>query len=139
MLITSHSTSEHEFRFTLDMDDDEAAGVAALSGPWQLEVVDGRDIKLTECVYQRGPVTAVLADITHTVTGSGAVYLGVKIDLESGVATVEEGATKGDVTDSGVPSDPQYFKKLLYALRVEDDAVSVIRDYRLIPEVVARV
>ena len=137
MLITSHSTAEHEFHFTLDMDDE--AVEAALSGPWQLEVVDGLDIKLTECVYQRGPVTAVLADITHTVTGSGAVYLGVKIDLESGVATVEEGATRGDVTDADIPADPQYLRKLLYALLVEDDSVRVVRDYRMMPEVVARV
>ena len=138
MLITSHGTTEHEFHFTLDMDE-EAAGVAALSGPWQLEVVDGRDIKLTECVYQRGPVTVALADVLHTVSGSGTVYLGIQVDLDSGAVTVEEGTSKADVTDSGVPSDPQYFKKLLYALRVEDDAVCVIRDYRLIPEVVARV
>ena len=137
MLITSHSTAEHEVHFTLDMDDE--AVEAALSGPWQLEVVDGLDIKLTECVYQRGPVTAVLADITHTVTGSGAVYLGVKIDLESGVATVEEGATRGDVTDADIPADPQYLRKLLYALLVEDDSVRVVRDYRMMPEVVARV
>ena len=138
MLITSHSTSEHEFRFTLDMDDG-AADVAALSGPWQLEVVDARDIKLTDCVYQRGPATVALADILHTVAGSDTVYLGIRIDLDSGAVTVIEGAAKASVTDSDVPSDPQYFKKLLYALLVEDDMVSVIRDYRLIPEVVSRV
>ena len=136
MLVTSHGTTEHEFHYTLDMDD---AGVEALPGPWQLEVVKGRDIKLTECVYQRGPVTVALADVLHTVSGSGKVYLGIQVDLDSGAVTAVEGTSKAAVTDIDVPSDPQYFKKLLYALWVEDDAVSVIRDYRLIPEVVARV
>lgn len=137
MLMTSHSAVERGFNFTFDSVEDDDGG--SLPGPWQLKVVDGLDIKLTECVYQRGPVTAVLADITHTVTGSGAVYLGVKIDLESGVATVEEGVTRSDVTDADIPADPQYLRKLLYALLVEDDSVHVVRDYRMMPEVVARV
>lgn len=137
MLMTSHSAVERGFNFTFDSVEGEDGG--SLPGPWQLKVVDGLDIKLTECVYQRGPVTAVLRDIPHKVLGSGAVYLGVKIDLESGVATVEEGADKGDVTDASIPADPQYLRKLLYALRVEGDSVSVVRDYRMMPEVVARV
>ena len=139
MLMTSHSAVERGFNFTFDSVEDDGEGGGSLPGPWQLVVVDGLDIKLTECVYQRGPVTAVLDDIPHKVRGSGAVYLGVKIDLESGVATVEEGAAKGDVTDASIPADPQYLRKLLYALLVEDDSVHVVRDYRMMPEVVARV
>ena len=101
--------------------------------PWDF-TLDGAAVTFENCVYMRGPVTAVAAPPEYTVTGAnGDVWLSAKIDTETGACEIIEGASLALAADASVPAD-KYVKvpllKLIKTTSGETVSLSVALDLR---------
>lgn len=101
-------------------------------GPWSIEL-DGSSAMFSNCMYMRGPVTHSFDDITVDISGSGTVYLGVKISTSDDTVEVIQSSDISEVRDSYEPDDPAFYKILLYQVNDDDGDFKVTVDYRAIP------
>lgn len=114
----------------------DSGGDAGLSEAWDI-VFDGNEASLTECVSFRAGKTEVLGSdgvLTHTMTGSGTVYIAEKYNSVTGASEIIEGTSKAAVVETGTPSDTEIYEyRLLYKCIKNGDCWDVLCDYRNIP------
>lgn len=89
----------------VDMTTKRTGVSVAVDGTWMYSI-SGAKVTFTNCVYMRGPITAVTIPAEYTVTGAdGDVFLSVKINTETGTSELIEGETLALATDATVPTD----------------------------------
>ena len=112
----------------------EAAQAPAIPEPWDVSFV-GAEATFSDCIVPRGPVTRFLAAIAYTVTGAdGDIYLASRCNTNDLTVEIIEGATPGEVTDSEIPEDSPFIKRLLYRISKATSggtvSCAVTADYR---------
>lgn len=89
----------------VDMTTKRTGVSVAVDGTWMYSI-SGANVTFTNCVYMRGPVTAVAAPPAYTVSGAdGDVFLSAKINTETGACEIIEAATLAQATDAALPED----------------------------------
>jgi len=93
------------------------------------------------CHYYRYPILVSKEPDKnpYTITGAdGDIYIGLKLNTQTGYIEVIEGPNIDDVSDPVLPLDPEFCKMLLYKIRKTTNSLSqvtciVLVDYRLMP------
>lgn len=117
----------------VDMTTKRCSAGSVVDSVWSYSI-SGAAVTFTNCVYMRGPITALTVPAAYTVTGSdGDVFLSVKINTETGTSELIEGSTLAAATDQAVPTD-EFIKvpllKLTKKTVLTNVSLKVTLDYR---------
>lgn len=116
---------------------DNASARGVYPQAWDIEI-DGANVTLSNCCYQRGPVFVWVGTLEGAVTAAqdGATWLGAEIDAETGECAVISGDA-GNVCDAAPPPQDRVAIRIpLYILRAitdpetEEVSYSVLVDLR---------